>query len=221
MENYLYNEVKELLGDEEFKKLVDFIKNYPNAPESVRINSLRYNIEEYISVAETHGIKFTKVQGNIPDAYYVTMPETARTWWNQERLWGKFYSQGNASLIPPLFLFDSDDHKQMDQIKVLDMAAAPGSKSTQIGALMKNKGLLVANDYKSHRLYSLNRNLQAFGIANTVITQLDGRWIAGRWPDFFDKILLDAPCSGTGSNRRTLFNNRNEESIKRIEIVSI
>lgn len=214
-QNFLYSEVKQLLGEKDFTQLLKFFEGHPHAPESVRINSLRYNVEDYLRIAQDHGVKFSSVQGNIPDAYYVTMHDESRPWWNQERLWGKFYSQGNASLLPPLFMFLEEDYEILDSIKVLDMAAAPGSKTTQIGSLMKNRGLIVANDYKSHRLYSLHRNLQAFGIANAVVTQLDGRWIAGRWPHFFDKILLDAPCSGTGSNRRTIFDNRNEESIKR------
>jgi NOL1/NOP2/sun family putative RNA methylase len=214
-QNYLYSEIKKLLGESDLYELIKFFKTHPHAPESVRINSLRYNVNDYLNIAEKHGVSFSSVQGNIPDAYYVKMPEETRVWWNQERLWGKFYSQGNASLIPPLFMFDEVDHINMDSMTVLDMAAAPGSKATQIGSIMRNQGLMVANDYKSHRLYSLHRNLQAFGVANAVVTQLDGKWVGKRWPKYFDKILLDAPCSGTGSNRRTIFDNRNEESIER------
>lgn len=214
---FVLNEVKELLGSNEFEKLEDFFITNPNAPESIRVNSLRYDVEEYVSIAKDQGVHFKRVQGNFPDAYYVTMDESVRPWWNRERLWGKFYSQGNSSLIPPIYLFDTDDYSNMENLKVLDMCASPGSKTTQIGSLMKNKGLLVANDIKSHRLYSLHRNLQAFGVANTVVTQLDGRWVAGRWPNFFDKILVDAPCSGTGSNRKNFFKDRNKEAIFRYQ----
>jgi 16S rRNA (cytosine1407-C5)-methyltransferase len=211
-----FQTVQELLGEEEFQKFLTFAKEFPNQPESVRINSLRYEIEEYIQFAEDKGISFKKVQGSIPDAYYVFMNGSARKWWNQERLLGNFYSQGNASMIPPLFMTPPNE-PDTDHLKILDMCASPGSKTTQMGALMKNKGLLVANDYKSHRLYALHRNLQVFGISNAVVTQLDGRWIASRWPKRFDRILLDAPCSGTGSNRKNLFSNRNEEAIKRFQ----
>ncbi len=210
--NFLAQTVQETLGsEEEFQSLLEFVKAHPHQPESVRINSLRVNVTEYINEAKEKGISFVKVQGSIPDGYYVTMDSTARKWWNQERLMGNFYSQGNASMIPPIFLLNEGEI--YSNLKVLDMCAAPGSKTTQIGALMRNTGLLVANDFKSHRLYALHRNLQVFGIANAVVTQLDGRWITSRWPKTFDRTLLDAPCSGTGSNRNNLFSKRNQQAI--------
>ena len=213
--HYQYREVKELLGEEEFTNFLQFVENNPNQPESIRINSLRYDVEEYKKLAQTYDVSFSPVQGNIKDAFYVSLPEKTRDWWNQERLLGKFYSQGNASMIPPLYLFNEGD--DFNSLKVFDMCAAPGSKTTQIGAMMKNKGLLVANDFKSHRLYSLHRNLQVFGIANAVVTQMDGRWLGKRWEKTFDRVLLDAPCSGTGSNRNNLFSNRNEEALVRFQ----
>ena len=210
--NFLAQTVREVLGsEEEFQTLLEFFKTHPNQPESVRINSLRVNVHDYVKYAEEKGITFNKVQGSIDDAYYVSMEGLARKWWNQERLMGNFYSQGNASMIPPIYLVKKQD--DFTNLKVLDMCAAPGSKTTQIGALMKNKGLLVANDFKSHRLYALHRNLQVFGVANAVVTQLDGRWVTSRWPKTFDRTLLDAPCSGTGSSRNKLFSNRNQQMI--------
>lgn len=210
--NFLAQTVQQTLGsEEEFNSLQKFVESHPNQPESVRINSLRVNVAEYISEAQEKGISFQKVQGSIPDAYYVKMDQTSRQWWNQERLMGNFYSQGNASMIPPIFLLNGISN--YTNLKVLDMCAAPGSKTTQIGALMKNNGLIVANDFKSHRLYALHRNLQVFGIANAVVTQLDGRWVTSRWPKTFDRTLLDAPCSGTGSSRNKLFSNRNQQAI--------
>lgn len=209
---FLAQTVREVLGsEEEFQSLLQFAEEHPNQPESVRINSLRVNIPNYLEVAQEKGVNFQKVQGSIPDAYYVTMEGPVRKWWNQERLMGKFYSQGNASMIPPIHVIQQEDN--CEALKVIDMCAAPGSKTTQMGALMKNKGLIVANDMKSHRLYALHRNLQVFGVANTVVTQLDGRWVTSRWPQTFDRVLLDAPCSGTGSTRKKLFSNRNEQAI--------
>lgn len=210
--SFISETVREVLGsDEEFNTLLSFAVEHPNQPESIRINSLRFSVKEYLKEAEEKGAHLKKIQGSIPDAYYVTMEQSTRSWWNQERLMGKFYSQGNASMIPPIFLFT--EHDQLNELKVLDMCAAPGSKSTQIGALMKNEGLLVANDFKSHRLYALHRNLQVFGVCNAVVTQLDGRWVSSRWPKTFDRTLLDAPCSGTGSSRNKMFSNRSEQQL--------
>lgn len=209
-ENFISGQVKELLGPDEFQELLNFAETHPHQPESIRINSLRVNVKEYLEEAKERDIEFTKLEA-VKDAYYVSMPGPSRSWWNQERLMGKFYSQGNASMLPPLFLLNKED--KFASLKVLDMCAAPGSKTTQIGSMMRNNGLLVANDYKSHRLYALHRNLQVFGISNAVVTQLDGRWIASRWPNTFDRTLLDAPCSGTGSSRNKLFSHRTKEAV--------
>jgi len=98
-------------------------------------------------------------------------------------------------MIPPLVL-----QPQPGDI-VLDMCAAPGSKTTQMVAMMKNEGVMVANDYKGQRLQSLGINIQRSGVTNTIITLMHGK----RFHEFeFDKILVDAPCSGTGTIRKSL-----------------
>ena len=100
-------------------------------------------------------------------------------------------------MIPPLVL----DPKPGEL--VLDIAAAPGSKTTQIAMYMQNSGLLVANDVEAPRLAALGINLQRCGVANAIITKMKGR----SWehvPLQFDRILVDAPCSGTGTIRKSL-----------------
>ena len=82
---------------------------------------------------------------------------------------------------------------------VLDMCASPGSKTSQMAAMMKNRGLIIANDHKIDRLKPLTINLQRCGVYNTVITKMEGRW----FKHAFDKILLDAPCSGIGTIRKS------------------
>jgi len=121
---------------------------------------------------------------------------------------GYYYVQEAVSMIPPLVL----DPKPGE--KVLDMCASPGSKTTQIAALMENKGILVANDYKILRMKPLTLNLQRSGISNAVITLMEGRWFKER----FDKILVDAPCSGTGAIRKSLKTLRiwNPDMIRRL-----
>ncbi|MBS3170038.1 RsmB/NOP family class I SAM-dependent RNA methyltransferase [Candidatus Woesearchaeota archaeon] len=108
---------------------------------------------------------------------------------------GKIYVQEAASMIPPLVL-----DPQPGEI-ILDMCASPGSKTTQMGMMMQNKGILVANDYKSQRLQSLGVNVQRSGLTNTIVTLMPGRRFSGLQ---FDKILVDAPCSGTGTIRKSL-----------------
>ena len=122
---------------------------------------------------------------------------------------GYFYTQEAASMIPPLVLEPKENEL------VLDMAASPGSKATQIAALMKNKGILVANDYTTLRMKPLSINLQRCGVTNCIITLMQGQWFKNME---FDRILLDAPCSGTGTIRKSLKTLRiwNPNMVKRL-----
>ncbi|MFH1066021.1 MAG: RsmB/NOP family class I SAM-dependent RNA methyltransferase [Nanoarchaeota archaeon] len=111
-----------------------------------------------------------------------------------EHFLGYFYIQGAASMIPPVVL-----NPKKDEL-VLDMCASPGSKTSQIAAMMKNTGLIIANDNAMQRLKPLGFNLQRCGVSNTVYTLMEGRWFKGI---AFDRILVDAPCSGVGTIRKS------------------
>ncbi len=115
---------------------------------------------------------------------------------------GYVYIQESASMIPPVVL-----DPQPGEV-VLDMCAAPGSKTSQIAMYMQNKGILIANDVSGARLKALGMNLQRCGIRNTVMTMMqEYRFakLAQENPAFrFDRILVDAPCSGTGTIRKSL-----------------
>ena len=110
---------------------------------------------------------------------------------------GYFYIQEAASMIPPIVL----EPKPNDVI--LDIAASPGSKTTQIAQYMQSKGILIANDYTYERMKPLSINLQRCGVTNAIITLMEGQWFK-RSGILFDKILIDAPCSGTGTIRKSL-----------------
>ena len=100
-------------------------------------------------------------------------------------------------MIPPIVL----EPKPHDI--VLDIAASPGSKTTQIAQYMENKGILIANDYTIERMKPLSINLQRCGVTNAIITLMEGQWFKKSGIEF-DKILVDAPCSGTGTIRKSL-----------------
>jgi len=85
---------------------------------------------------------------------------------------------------------------------VLDLCASPGGKATQIGAALNGRGLLVANEARRSRVGALVRNLEFSGVTNCVVLNESAERLAGRLPQFFDKILVDAPCSGQGMYRR-------------------
>ena len=126
---------------------------------------------------------------------------------------GYFYTQEAASMIPPLVLEPKENEI------VLDIAASPGSKTTQIAQYMNNKGILVANDYTILRMKPLSLNLQRCGVTNCIITLMLGQWFRKSNIEF-DKILVDAPCSGTGTIRKSLKTLRiwNPNMIKRLSI---
>lgn len=86
--------------------------------------------------------------------------------------------------------------------RVMDVAAAPGSKTTQIAARLNNQGLIVANEYSASRVKVLHANLHRCGVSNTALTHFDGRVFGNALPETFDAILLDAPCSGEGVVRK-------------------
>ncbi len=112
-----------------------------------------------------------------------------------EHFLGYIYIQEAASMLPASVL----QPKPGDI--VLDMCASPGSKTTQMAAMMENTGLMVANDISGARMKPLGINLQRSGITNTAVTIMHGQQFRKRGI-FFDKILVDAPCSGTGTIRR-------------------
>ena len=110
---------------------------------------------------------------------------------------GLIYSQEAVSMIPALVL----DPKPND--KILDICAAPGSKTTQIAQMMNNTGCIVANDISKKRINALISNIERLGILNTVITMQVGQKLGYYAPEYFDKVLLDAPCSLEGTIRNT------------------
>ncbi len=115
---------------------------------------------------------------------------------------GYVYIQESASMIPPIVLGPEPGEL------VLDMCAAPGSKTSQIAMYMKNKGLLIANDVSGMRLKALGMNLQRCGVRNAILTMMQEnrfkRLLDTNTNFRFDKILVDAPCSGTGTIRKSL-----------------
>lgn len=105
---------------------------------------------------------------------------------------GYYYIQDSASMLPAIAMNPEEDDR------ILDMCAAPGSKTTQISMMINNRGLIIANDIDFKRLEALKFNLQKYGIANCIVTNLGGISI-GESNLKFDKILIDAPCSGSGT----------------------
>lgn len=109
---------------------------------------------------------------------------------------GLYYVQEPSAMVPASRLPVRPGER------VLDLCAAPGGKATELGARLKGEGLLVANDISASRARALLRNLELFGISNAFVTSEVPARLARSFPEFFHKILLDAPCSGEGMFRK-------------------
>ncbi|NOZ80248.1 MAG: RsmB/NOP family class I SAM-dependent RNA methyltransferase [DPANN group archaeon] len=162
---------------------------------SIRVNTLKMSVHELVARLEPEW-KLTPIPW-CPEGFWIEHRKGERRDIGNipEHSLGYFYIQEAASMIPPLVM----DPRPGET--VLDMCAAPGSKATQIGMYLKNEGTLVANDYTGIRMQSLGINLQRCGLTNSVATLMEGRWFKGHQ---FDRILVDAPCSGTGTIRKSL-----------------
>lgn len=117
-----------------------------------------------------------------------------------EHMLGYYYVQELASMLPAL----SFGTKIKPGQRILDLAASPGSKTTQIAAKMENKGTLIANDISVSRIKILASNAERCGVANLILTKKEGASLCKNLEKlkiYFDKILIDAPCSGEGTLR--------------------
>ncbi len=111
---------------------------------------------------------------------------------------GAYYLQATAPMLAVETLAPQPGER------VLDLCAAPGGKTTQLAAHMRNSGLLVANEMSKKRIPALVGNLERCGVGNAVITQAQGSMLARHFHNFFDRVLVDAPCSGDGIVRKDL-----------------
>ena len=200
---------------ERYEALTDFkeFKKYSLSflRRSIRVNTLKMSIEDLKKRLEKNW-NLEQIPWCKEGFYIEHINKERRDIGNlKEHTLGYFYTQEAASMIPPLVL----EPKETDI--VLDIAASPGSKTTQIAAMMNNKGVLIANDYQVARIKPLSLNIQRCGITNCTITLMHGQWFIKSNIEF-DKILVDAPCSGTGTIRKSLKTLRiwNPNMVKRL-----
>jgi NOL1/NOP2/sun family putative RNA methylase len=134
---------------------------------------------------------------------YETLPHTI------EYGLGYYYIQEGASMVPPIALAPHPNHI------VLDLCAAPGSKTTQIAQMMQNKGVIICNDRNFRRITILGHNLQLCGVTNAIVLCQDGRMLSQNLQLDFDRVLVDAPCTASGHLRSKppQFDSPNEKRI--------
>lgn len=182
---------------------------------SIRINTLKINHNDFMAMMTPLGWEFSAIPW-CEDGFWVQLPSDSTAPGKlPEHVTGLFYIQEASSMMPPSALFYNSPASPE---KVLDLASAPGSKTTQLATLMNNKGVLVANELSSSRVKALHSNLQRLGVSNTLISHFDGCVHGEYLENTFDAILLDAPCSGEGTVRKDpdAFKNWSVEHIEEI-----
>ena len=175
--------MQEILGED----YEPFLASYDEERHfSLRINKLKTNEEDFEKTAPFQLKKIPWIQGGY--YYEGTDRPAAHPFYAA----GLYYLQEASAMTPASRL------PVRPGDRVLDLCAAPGGKATELGARLKGQGILVANDVSRSRARALLRNIELFGISNAFVTNEKPHILAGRFPDYFDKVMVDAPCSGEG-----------------------
>lgn len=181
------DEMKELLGEEYSSFLESYVKpmNY-----GLRVNTLKISPEDYLALT---GEELKRVPWTDCGFYYNGSQSYSKNPFYQA---GLYYIQEPSAMRPAQLLPVTPGDR------VLDLCAAPGGKSTALGAKLAGTGLLVANDVSASRAKALLKNIEYFGIRNSLVLSESSKKLARTFPTYFDKVLVDAPCSGEGMFRR-------------------
>ncbi|WP_443112695.1 16S rRNA (cytosine(1407)-C(5))-methyltransferase RsmF [Enterobacter sp. S-33] len=166
---------------------------------SIRVNTLKISVDDFLALVAPYGWQLTPVPW-CAEGFWIERDDEASLPLGStaEHLSGLFYIQEASSMLPVAALFADGNSPE----RVMDVAAAPGSKTTQIAARMGNQGAILANEFSASRVKVLHANISRCGIHNVALTHFDGRVFGAALPEAFDAILLDAPCSGEGVVRK-------------------
>ncbi|MEN4976868.1 16S rRNA (cytosine(1407)-C(5))-methyltransferase RsmF [Erwinia billingiae] len=192
------NQMRELLPDvAEFERFIA-ISQQP-LRRSLRVNTLKISVADFLALVAPYQWQLTPIPW-CEEGFWISRDDadTLPLGSTAEHLSGLFYIQEASSMLPVSALFAGCPTPET----VMDVAAAPGSKTTQIAAKMGNQGAILANEYSASRVKVLHANLSRCGVSNTAMTHFDGRVFGAALPEIFDAILLDAPCSGEGVIRK-------------------
>ena len=179
--------MQEILGDD----YPDYLESF-HKPRTygLRVNTAKISCEEFENLVPFSVRRIPWVENGY---FYNEDSRPARCPYYQA---GLYYLQEPSAMTPASRLPVSPGEA------VLDLCAAPGGKATALGERLGGRGLLLANDISTSRARALLRNLELFGIANSFVANEQPARLAARFPEFFHKILLDAPCSGEGMFRK-------------------
>lgn len=166
---------------------------------SLRVNTLKISVSDFLALVASYDWHLTPIPW-CTEGFWIERDDedSLPLGSTAEHLSGLFYIQEASSMLPVAALFADGNQPE----RIMDVAAAPGSKTTQIAARMGNHGAILANEYSASRVKVLHANISRCGISNVALTHFDGRVFGAALPECFDAILLDAPCSGEGVVRK-------------------
>ena len=187
------NRMREMIGEEETLLLDKACEKEP--VQALRLNPLKKKPDGCIDLLSE--MKLEKL--SYEDDGYLFDPDCApgRRPFHDA---GAYYIQDPGAMIPGALLRKSGYLKE--GMKVLDLCASPGGKSTQIASAMAGKGILFSNEIVKNRCSVLSSNIERMGITNAVVLNETSEKLAERFPGYFDTVIVDAPCSGEGMFRK-------------------
>ena len=182
------NKMKELLQDEydDYLQCYDEPRYY-----GLRVNTNKISVEDFLKIAPW---PLTPVPW-IPNGFYYDGDKIQPSK-HPYYFAGLYYLQEPSAMTPASRIPVEPGER------VLDVCAAPGGKATELGAKLKGEGVLIANDISNSRARGLLKNLELFGIGNMMVISEEPGKLVEYFPEYFDKILIDAPCSGEGMFRK-------------------
>ena len=207
--------MEKLLGKKDADKFFEIA--YYSSPNYIRCNTLKISVSDLKKRLEGYGWKLEQPIKKHPEVFAIKSKlkpgELGKT---KEHLLGYYYVQDISSMLSLFALLPTKEDL------LLDLCSSPGSKTTQAAAMMENGGGIIANELSLGRISILNSNLERCGVSNTIVTKNDGvrfcKRLRQKTKFVFDKVLVDAPCSGEGTLRKSLktFNMWNLKVIKNL-----
>lgn len=182
------NRMRELLGEEFEEYAACFEKKHYSG---LRVNTLNISPEEFERISPFNIKRIPWIENGY---FYDEKDQPAK---HPYYYAGLYYIQEPSAMTPASLLPVSPGDK------VLDLCAAPGGKSTELAARLKGEGLLVANDISNSRAKALLKNIELYGVKNAIVVSDPPPKLVNYFDGYFDKILVDAPCSGEGMFRKS------------------
>jgi NOL1/NOP2/sun family putative RNA methylase len=194
------DKMKGLLGETEYTELIEALNR--ERQYGLRVNTLKTDLENFkkVSPFQLEPVPWTA------DGFYISAEDAPgrHPYYHA----GAYYIQEPSAMLPGQILGAQPGER------VLDLCAAPGGKTVQIAAAMKGKGLLVSNDISADRVKALVKNIELCGVRNAIVLNESPEMLVRNFEGYFDRVIIDAPCSGEGMFRKDEAAAKSWESFK-------